>query len=165
MPATPTTVTDPRRLTPTEQKVAALIAAGSTPRQAAQELGVSRPTVTDHLNRIGWKTHTTSHAARIHVVLADGQIDPPMAERPAPGFTGAELQLLRALAERSETADIAAAAGVPLANVRPALRSLREKAGASTDAHLVGLGHAWGLLGWANQSGTAAETGASSHRS
>ncbi|MFH0246592.1 LuxR C-terminal-related transcriptional regulator [Streptomyces sp. HK10] len=165
MPAKLTTLTDRRRLTPTEQKVAALIAAGSTPRQAAETLGVSRPTVTDHLNRIGWKTHTTSHAARIHVVLANGQIDPPMMERPAPDFTSAELQLLRALAERSETVGIAAASGVPLANVRPALRSLRERAGASTDAHLVGLGHAWGLLGPANQSGTAADTDASSHQS
>jgi DNA-binding CsgD family transcriptional regulator len=158
MPGKLTEATDHRCLTPTQRKVAALIAAGSTPRQAADALKVSRPTVTEHLNRIGWKVHATSHAARIHAVLADGQIDPPTTGRPVPDLTSAELQLLRALAEHCATADIAAATGVPLADVKPTLRSLQKKTGANTEAHLVGLGHAWGLLGPANQPGTAAGT-------
>ncbi|MEU0215045.1 LuxR C-terminal-related transcriptional regulator [Streptomyces sp. NPDC006265] len=138
------------QLTPAEKRVAALLVTGASNLQGAQSLGMSTSTYAGHLGSISRKFQITSRVgrpARAHAVLASGQVAPPPAPAQAPEFTLGERRLLRALAEHPETHDIARAARVPEAEVRPWIRALVAKAGADNDTHLVGLGHAWGLLG------------------
>lgn len=138
------------QLTPAEKRVAKVLVTGASNIQGAQDLGMSTSTYVGHLGNIGRKfqiTSRTGRPARAHAVLASGQVDPPPVHAPVPEFTLGERRLLRALAEHPETYDIARAARVPEAEVRPWIKALVAKAGADNDTHLVGLGHAWGLLG------------------
>ncbi|MFM9540103.1 hypothetical protein [Streptomyces turgidiscabies] len=123
---------------------------------------MSSNTYAGHLVRIGRKFQITgrdSRPARAHAVLASGQIAPPPAPAHAPEFTLAELRFLRALAEHPETRDIARAARIAQAEVRPWTKALVAKSGADNETHLVGLGHAWGLLGARGSIDTPKETG------
>jgi DNA-binding NarL/FixJ family response regulator len=144
------TATELTQLTPTEKLVAEALITGASNAQGADDLSMSTGTFAAHVSSIGRKFQVTSRkgrAARAHAVLASGQVAPPAAPAVAPDFTHAEQRLLRALAEHPETHDIARAAGIPQADVRPQIRELVAKAGADNDTHLIGLGHAWGLLG------------------
>ncbi|MFE6977164.1 LuxR C-terminal-related transcriptional regulator [Streptomyces sp. NPDC057682] len=140
----------PVQLTPAEKRAAEHLVAGSSNAEGAQALSISTTTFTSHIAAIGQKFALTGHRsrpARAHAVLASRQVPPPPAPEHMPHFTERELRLLRALAERPETYDIATQAGVAAADVRPLIADLVAKAGAANDTHLVALGHAWGLLG------------------
>jgi DNA-binding CsgD family transcriptional regulator len=69
-------------LTPAEAKVAALIARGSSARQAADDLGLSYNTLKTHLKRIFEKTGTRSQGELIRLLVAGaGQVS-ALAEEP-----------------------------------------------------------------------------------
>ncbi|MFJ9580733.1 LuxR C-terminal-related transcriptional regulator [Streptomyces sp. NPDC101191] len=157
------TATELTQLTPTEKLVAEAMIAGVSNAQGAHDLGMSTGTFAAHVSSIGRKFQITSRkgrAARAHAALASGQIAPPQAPAVVPDFARDERRLLRALAEHPETHDIARAAGIPPADVRPRIRELVDKAGADNDTHLIGLGHAWGLLGTGGSKASTADLGA-----
>jgi len=138
------------RLTPAEKKVAERLVAGASNIRGARDLSMSTSTFAGHVASIGRKfqiTSRTGRPARAHAVLASKQVAPPPAPPRVPDFTPDDLRLLRALAEHPETHDIARATGIALADVRPRIADLVAKAEADNETHLVGLGHAWGLLG------------------
>ncbi|GHG12869.1 helix-turn-helix domain-containing protein [Streptomyces filamentosus] len=137
------------QLTPAEKRAAEQLVAGASNAEGAQALGISTTTFTGNIVAIGKKFGITSRrgrAARAHAVLASGQVPPPPAPERIPDVTERDLRLLRALAEHPETHDIARAAGLAPADVRPMIADLVDKAGAANETHLIGLGHAWGLL-------------------
>jgi DNA-binding NarL/FixJ family response regulator len=138
------------QLTPAEKRVAESLVTGASNAQGAQDLNMSTSTFIGHVANIGRKfqiTGRTGRPARAHAVLASKQVAPPPAPTSIPDFTPADLRLLRALAAHPETHDIARAAEIAPADVRPQIADLVAKAGAANDTHLIGLGHAWGLLG------------------
>ncbi|MFE0774193.1 LuxR C-terminal-related transcriptional regulator [Streptomyces sp. NPDC058861] len=138
------------QLTPAEQRAAEYLVAGASNAQGARALGISTTTFTAYIGSIGKKLRIVSRAgrpARAHAVLASGQVAPPPAPDRLPDFTEQDLKLLRALAENPETHSIARAAGIAPADVRAMIAELVATAGADNDTHLVGLGHAWKLLG------------------
>ncbi|MFM9462760.1 LuxR C-terminal-related transcriptional regulator [Streptomyces scabiei] len=150
MPVKIPTAAELTQLTPAEKRVAEVLVTGASNIQGARDLGMSSSTYSGHLGSIGRKfqiTSRTGRPARAHAVLASGQVAPPPAPARIPEFTLGERRLLRALAEHPETYEIAQAARVAEAEVRPWIKALVAKAGADNDTHLVGLGHAWGLLG------------------
>lgn len=162
MPVTIPTAAEFTRLTPAERRVAEVLVTGASNIQGAQNLGMSSSTYAGHLGSISRKfqiASRTGRPARAHAVLASGQIAPPPASAHAPEFTLAELQLLRALAQHPETRDIARAARVHEAEVRPRIKALVAKSAADNETHLVGLGHAWGLLGPRGSDDAPTETG------
>ncbi|MGC4916337.1 hypothetical protein [Streptomyces albogriseolus] len=137
------------QLTPAEKRAAEHLVTGASNAKGAQALGISTTTFTGYIVAIGKKFGITSRRgrpARAHAVLASGQVPPPPSPERTPDFTERDLRLLRALAENAETHDIARAAGIASADVRPLIDDLVDKAGADNDTHLVGLGHAWELL-------------------
>ncbi|MBQ0972904.1 LuxR C-terminal-related transcriptional regulator [Streptomyces pilosus] len=149
MPVKIRTAQELTQLTPAEKGAAAHLVAGASNAEGAQALGISTTTFTSYIVAIGKKFGITSRSgrpARAHAVLASGQVPPPPAPKLIPDFTDRDLRLLRALAENPETHDIARAAGIAPADVRPMIADLVDKAGAANDTHLIGLGHAWGLL-------------------
>ncbi|WP_405968944.1 LuxR C-terminal-related transcriptional regulator (plasmid) [Streptomyces sp. NBC_00015] len=157
------TATELTQLTPTEKLVAEALITGVSNAQGADDLSMSTGTFSAHVSSIGRKFQVTSRkgrAARAHAVLASGQVAPPVAPAVVPDFTHVELRLLRALAEHPETHDISRAAGIPLADVRPQLRDLVAKAVADNDTHLIGLGHAWRLLGAGGSGSSSADVAA-----
>ncbi|MCZ1021338.1 LuxR C-terminal-related transcriptional regulator [Streptomyces noursei] len=151
MVATPRSAAELTRLTPAEKRVSEYLVAGHSNEEAARELGMNPGTYSGHLGNIGRKFHVTARPARAHAVLASGQVEPPPAPEAAPHLTDDERRLLRAVAEHSTTHDIARAAYVAQADVRLLIKNLVDKTGADNDTHLIGLAHAWGLLGTAQQ--------------
>ncbi|MEV4333612.1 helix-turn-helix transcriptional regulator [Streptomyces sp. NPDC049597] len=136
------------RLTPTQVLVMEHIAAGATNSEAAAALGLKQGTLEGHLRQIGNKTGVSSRPARVHAALNTGQAKPPSAPQERPDFSPDELLLLYAVAMRSSREEIATAAGgLPQSTVHPRIRNLVKKAGAKDAAHLIGLAHAWELLG------------------
>jgi DNA-binding NarL/FixJ family response regulator len=157
------TATELTQLTPTEKLVAEALITGVSNAQGADDLSMSTGTFAAHVSSIGRKFHVTSRkgrAARAHAVLASGQVAPLAAPAAVPDFTHDEQRLLRALAKHPETHDIARAAGIRPADVRPQIRELVAKAGADNDTHLIGLGHAWKLLGAGGSGSSSADAAA-----
>lgn len=135
------------RLTPTEKRVAECLVAGCSNEEGARELDMRSSSFSGHLSSIGRKFNVAARPARAHAVLASGQVPPPSATAPAPDFHAAERRLLDALAEQSGTYAIAKASGLASADVRDQISILVAKANAANEVHLIGLAHAWGLLG------------------
>lgn len=149
MPVRISTSADITRLTPTEKLVAETLVTGASNRESAQQLGLSKNTVDRHLGNIRDKTGISgkdSRPARAHALLASGQVAPPPAPTQIPDLTPQELRLLRARAEHSDIEDVAQAAGIHRGEVRERISDLVAKTRARNDTHLIGLGHAWGLL-------------------
>ncbi|WP_164662335.1 LuxR C-terminal-related transcriptional regulator [Streptomyces sp. S1D4-20] len=144
---TPRSAAERTRLTPTEKRVAERLVAGCSNEEGARELDMTSSSFSGHLSSIGRKFRVAARAARAHAVLTSGQVPPPSATAPAPDFDATERQLLDALAEQSTTYAIAQASGLAPADVREQIEILVTKASAANDTHLVGLCHAWGLLG------------------
>ena len=141
------------RLTATQQRVAERIAAGQSNREAAAALGMRTGTLSRHVTSIGYRFSVSSRPAKVHVAIDSGQIQAPACPGEAPDFTEADLSLLRAVAVHSEIEQIAASARISPPAVKSRLQDLVKKAAARNSAHLVGLGHAWGLF----ENGTADE--------
>ncbi|WP_329020626.1 helix-turn-helix transcriptional regulator [Streptomyces sp. NBC_01601] len=144
---TPRSAAERTRLTPTEKRVAERLVAGCSNEEGARELDMTSNSFSGHLSSIGRKFRVAARPARAHAVLTSGQVPPPSTPGPAPDFDATERQLLDALAEQSGTYAIAKSSGLASADVREQIEILVAKAGAANDTHLVGLCHAWSLLG------------------
>ncbi len=149
MPVKTRTAQEPTQLTPAEKRAAAHLVTGASNAEGAQVLGISSTTFTGYIIAIGAKFGVTCRSgrpARAHAVLTSEQVPPPPTPEHIPDFTNRDLRLLWALAEHAETHDIARAAGIAPADVRPLIAGLVDKVGAVNDTHLVGVCHAWGLF-------------------
>ncbi|MET9778929.1 hypothetical protein ABZ023_32550 [Streptomyces sp. NPDC006367] len=150
----------PRPLTPAQLRVGEHLLAGYSVQETADELGVSVPTVRGHLAGISDRAGGTTSAGRATALLTGRHLPPPPAGKiDAPEFTVLDLTVLRVLAEVSTEAALPAQL-----RHKPALRvyaaGLRQRAGARSDAHLVGLAYAWGLLGPTAEPSPAPASGA-----
>ncbi|MFF4020667.1 hypothetical protein [Streptomyces sp. NPDC001843] len=95
---------------------------------------------------IGLKFGVSSRPAKVHAALASGQAPAPEAPDTVPAFTEDELLLVRGVATKSDSDEMAAAARIAPALVTTRIRHLAVKAGALNSSHLVGMAHAWQLL-------------------
>ncbi|MEE1930666.1 hypothetical protein V1J52_21150 [Streptomyces sp. TRM 70351] len=136
----------PRPLTPAQLRVGKRLLAGDTVQETADELGVSVPTIREHLLGISHRAGGTTSAGRATALLTGRHLPPPSTDEiAAPAFTALDLAVLHVLAEVSTEATLPAEM-----RLKPALTayaaSLRHRTGARSNAHLVGLAYAWGLL-------------------
>ncbi|MFI0219893.1 LuxR C-terminal-related transcriptional regulator [Streptomyces lydicus] len=136
-------------LSPAQKRVATPFVYGASNSVISQQLHLTTDSVASHLRMARKKLGCpgSSRPVLVHAILTTHQVAPPACHRPAPDFTEAELILLNAIAEHSLSADIARCVGGSGANVRGGVDALIKKACADNPTHLVGLGHAWGLLG------------------
>ncbi|MFE5859712.1 hypothetical protein [Streptomyces virginiae] len=133
-----------------EAAVAALLVRGATNEEITARLRISRSALHQHLGRIGDRFDAVSRANRVHAVLLGGWSVPPPADGSAPAFDGDDLLLLRALAEQPDRVaigDVMVGATSTHKALTEWIRELILRAGARCEAHLVALGHTWGLLG------------------
>ncbi|MFD3959167.1 MULTISPECIES: hypothetical protein [Streptomyces] len=147
--ATPTLLTDAQR------RAAAPLVYGGTNETIGAQIHLSAEGVASHLrtarNALGRRG--CSRPVLAHALLTAREVRPPACQRSCPDFTVRDLRLLKALAEHSLNEDIGRAIGVPGSDVRTEIDALVAKAYADNAVHLVGLGHAWGILGESAPSG------------
>ncbi|MEV1042346.1 LuxR C-terminal-related transcriptional regulator [Streptomyces sp. NPDC050204] len=151
-------------LTPAQERVARPLVQGAGNQVIARQLRLANDSVLSQLKVMRQKLDCPGAHRRVlvHALLMNRLVATPTCARPAPDFTEAELVLLRALAHHSVNADIAAATRVPAPDVRAEIDALVAKACADDSTHLVGLAHAWSLLGPGPARGGGQST-ASSH--
>jgi DNA-binding NarL/FixJ family response regulator len=136
-------------LTPTLQRLAQHLADGLTPPEVATRTGLSAVTVRQYVRHIRESLHCPprcKHPVIVHRLISEQQVAPPTADRPAPELSSDQLLLLRAVAEHSDTRDIALAAKLAPADLRAALAQLLADTGAQDTTQLVILAHGWNLL-------------------
>ncbi|MEU7072932.1 sigma-70 family RNA polymerase sigma factor [Streptomyces narbonensis] len=157
MTTTDTTAKTPL-LTDAQRRAVAPLVYGGTNESIGAEIHLSAEGVASHLrtarNALGRRG--CSRPVLVHALLAAREVRPP-AKRPCPDFTVRDLQLLQALAEHSRNEDIGRAINVPGSDVRTEIDALVAKAGADNAVHLVGLGHAWDILGESAPSGVGSQ--------
>ncbi|MFC7994023.1 LuxR C-terminal-related transcriptional regulator [Streptomyces pilosus] len=136
-------------LTPTQQHVAQHLAGGLAPKEIATHTGLSAVTVRQYIRDIRESLHCPPRCKPpviVHRLFTALQVPPPTADRPAPKLSSDQLLLLRAVAEHSDTRDIAVAAKLAPADKRAALDQLLAATGAQDTTQLVILAHGWNLL-------------------
>ncbi|MGW4101797.1 DNA-binding protein [Streptomyces sp. NPDC004976] len=136
-------------LTPTLQRVAQHLANGLTPKEIVAQTGLSTVTIRQYVRDIRESLHCPPRCKPpviVHRLFITQQVASPMADRPAPQLSSEQLLLLRAVAEHSDSRDIAVAAKLAPADQRAALDQLLTDTGAQTATHLVILAHGWKLL-------------------
>ena len=79
------------RLTPAEGRVAERLAAGDSPHEIQQRLGLSRNTFRTHAQRLLDKTGAKHRGALIRLLLTNTFVPPPYAPRTATGRRGKTL--------------------------------------------------------------------------
>ncbi|MFD5308537.1 hypothetical protein [Streptomyces ardesiacus] len=133
-------------LTPAEQRVLEQISLGLDPGAGAIALGIARGTFNRHSTQIGVKLQVKGAPAKVQMGFVSGALPQPDA-LPAPvDFDTRERLLWRAIALHSSTAAIATHVKVERFDLPGDTARLLDKAGASNEAHLVRLGHAYGVL-------------------
>ncbi|MFJ3921650.1 hypothetical protein [Streptomyces sp. NPDC090022] len=135
----------PRPLSPTLLKVGALLLAGHSDTQIAKELSRSLTTVRAHVRQIGNLLNAPNPALKAAALLAGGHLPPPPVQMQAPGLVPVDLAVLRVLAGISRDAELPVALR-PTSPFLDHVEGLRERCAARTDAHLIALATAWGLL-------------------
>lgn len=143
-------------LTPTEIRVLEQLAQGCDTAEAAGKLKISVGTFNGHVGSIGRKLHVGTRAAKVHAAIVTGELPRPARVEPPGDFDPDDVKLWRAVATRSRPQEIADAAGLSRASTREAIRDLMQRAGATSEAHLVVLGHAYGAISTSNGSETPA---------
>ncbi|TLS46090.1 helix-turn-helix transcriptional regulator [Streptomyces montanus] len=133
-------------LTPMETQVLEQMSLGCDPDAGAAALSMKRTTFNRHSTQIGLKLQVKGAAVKVHMGYVAGQLTPPDPAVAPEEFDDAEQRLWRALALHDASAEIARAAGVNQFDLSDAVERLLEKAGAQSEAHLIRLGHAFGLL-------------------
>ncbi|MFD8650474.1 LuxR C-terminal-related transcriptional regulator [Streptomyces mirabilis] len=149
-------------LTPTLQRVAQHLANGLTPQEIATKTGLSAVTVRQYLRDIRESLHCPPRCKPpviVHRLFTTQRVAPPTTDRPTPELSSKQLLLLRAVAEHSDTRDIAVAAKIAPADLRAALDQLLADTGAQDTTELVVLAHSWQLLP-AEQAAHATRSGA-----
>ncbi|MEU9776609.1 helix-turn-helix transcriptional regulator [Streptomyces sp. NPDC047968] len=137
-------------LTPAEQRVADQLVGGLNARAIAAEMHLSPNTVSAYLRATRAKLHCPPRCAThvlAHRLLSTQQVPAPAPAGPPPDLDPRQQRLLNALAEHTSSYDIALAAQLAPADVRPAVEDLLAGTGADDTTQLVVQGHAWGLLG------------------
>ncbi|KQW17239.1 DNA-binding protein [Streptomyces sp. Root369] len=150
-------------LTPTLQRVAQHLANGCASQEIAAKTGLSAVTVRQYIRDIRASLHCPPRCKPpviVHRLFTTQQVASPTADRPAPKLSPEQLLLLRAVAEHSDTRDIAVAAKLAPADQRAALDQLLADTGAQDTTELVALAHGWQLLP-AEQAAHATRNGAS----
>ncbi|MER6408973.1 LuxR C-terminal-related transcriptional regulator [Streptomyces viridosporus] len=144
-----TTAPPTTALTADQQRVAARFVYGLTNKAIAQKVCLSVGGVASHLRAARKKMGCPgcSRSVLVHTLLAAREVPPPASNGPVPAFTEHELTVIRAIAEHSRNADIGKAIGVRADDVRAEVDAVVAQGKASNAAHLVGLAHAWGILG------------------
>lgn len=144
-----TTAPPTTALTGPQRRVAAPLVYGHSRQAIAAQLHLSVDGVASQLRLVRKKMDRLgcSQAVLVHALLTARAVAPPACGRPAPDFTEIERKLLRALAEHSLNRDIGTAIEVSASDVRAEIGALVAKSCADNTAHLVGLAHAWGILG------------------
>lgn len=147
-------------LTPAQLRVAAPLVYGLTTHEIARQLYLSAGGVASHLSRMRKRMGCpgASRAVLVHALLTARQAPPPVAFRPEPDFTHRERTVIQALAEHTGNEAIGNAIGVPAFDVRAETGAVIAKARARSASQLVGMAHAWGVLGDTAMSGTATAT-------
>ncbi|WP_435057705.1 sigma-70 family RNA polymerase sigma factor [Streptomyces sp. bgisy060] len=145
----PTTDTPPTVLTPDQHRVAARLVDGASNQRIARLEHLTVFTVASHLAAARRKFNRpgSSRAVLTHALLTAREVPPPATTGPMPEFTARDRQVIRAVAEHNLNAAISDAIGVRADDVRAEIDAVAVKAGADNEVHLVGLGHAWGILG------------------
>ncbi|MGC5264047.1 helix-turn-helix transcriptional regulator [Streptomyces cyaneofuscatus] len=136
-------------LTKTEKRVLEQVSLGQDPAAGAAELGMTRPTFNDHVRHIGHKFQVKGPAVKLQMAYVMQQLDLPDPIECTEEFSDEERNLWQAIALHSVPVDISVAAGhgphgVP--GMSEAIKGLMRKTGARSQAHLVRLGHAFGVL-------------------
>ncbi|KOV48747.1 hypothetical protein [Streptomyces sp. H036] len=150
-PATTTLLTDAQR------RAVAPLVYGGTNESIGALIHLSAEGVASHLRttRKALGRRGCTRPVLVHALLTAHEVRPPACQRPCPAFAERELRLLQALAEHSRNEDIGRAIDVPGSDVRAEIDALVAKACADNAVHLVGLGHAWGILGESAPSGAS----------
>ncbi|MFF4179863.1 sigma-70 family RNA polymerase sigma factor [Streptomyces sp. NPDC001750] len=135
-------------LTAEQKEAAAPFVYGATDEAIAAQLHLSVEGVTSRLKALRARLNCkgASRPVVVHALLTARHVAPPRCNRAVPDFTEEELRLLRAVAEHSVNTDIGRAIGMPASRVWAHIDALVAKACADNPAHMVGLGHTWGLL-------------------
>ncbi|MFE2268470.1 LuxR C-terminal-related transcriptional regulator [Streptomyces lavendulae] len=143
------TPSSPTLLTRDQRRVAARLVYGASNQLIAVHVHLAVFTVASHLAAARRKLDRpgSSRAVLAHALLTAREVQPPAITGPTPEFTARDRQVIRAVAEHSHNAAIGDAIGVRADDVRAEIDALAAKAGAHNAVHLVGLGHAWGILG------------------
>ncbi|MFF2941219.1 LuxR C-terminal-related transcriptional regulator [Streptomyces niveus] len=137
-------------LSPALQRVAQHLVDGLTNREIATRAGLSADTINQYVRSIRESVHCPPRSGRqvlVHLLLAGGQVAPPVTDRPAPELNAEQQQLLKAVAEHGTSRSIAFAANITPADLRAALDELLDETATADVTQLVVLAHTWGLLG------------------
>ncbi|MFI2736633.1 sigma-70 family RNA polymerase sigma factor [Streptomyces sp. NPDC018711] len=148
-------------LTDAQRRAVAPLVYGGTNESIGAQIYLPAEGVASHLRtaRTVLGRRGCSRPVLVHALITARVVPPPDCRRPCPAFTARELRLYRAVAEYSLNEDIGRAIGVSAFDVRAEIDALVAKAGADDAAHLVGLGHAWNLLGASCGGETSATAG------
>ncbi|CAL9412548.1 DNA-binding protein [Streptomyces sp. enrichment culture] len=144
-----TTTTAITPLPPALLRVAEHLVAGAAPRDIAAETCLSPETIRHYLRQL--REHLgcpprSKQQVVVHALFAFGHLTPPPAGRPAPELSAPERRLLKAAAENSTIASIAAASRIPSVYLPSALNALLARTGTRNVTQLIVLAHAWRLL-------------------
>lgn len=124
------------------------IAGGTTPAEAAAEMGVCTARVNDCLRYASAKLHSSERPGAVHRAYMLGEVSPPESFEDADIVLSAgQHEVLRGLAGGQDLGWIAANIGVRADVVRRVVRELMTLLGAKTQAHLIRRGWEFGLLG------------------
>ncbi|MET9374070.1 DNA-binding protein [Streptomyces sp. NPDC002992] len=137
------------KLIPSLRRVAEHLVHNATAAEIASVEGLSASTVHAYLKDIRQHLDLPPRASRTVVanaLLGRGEATVPDPGRSAPVLTSDQKLLFQAIATKSRRADIALAAGIAPADLHARTEALLSTVGATDTVHLIGLGHAWGLL-------------------
>ncbi|MGW0883262.1 hypothetical protein [Streptomyces sp. NPDC002671] len=133
-------------LTITERLVLEQISLGQDPGVGAANLNMARSTFNRHSAQIGHKLQVKTPPVKVQMGLVSGQLPLPETVAAPASFDAKECLLWQAHALHSTAADIAKHAGIEQFDLEGATARLVSKAGADNEAHLIRLGHAYGVL-------------------
>ncbi|MFB1044245.1 hypothetical protein [Streptomyces chrestomyceticus] len=127
-------------LRPTEVLTLTYLANGLDTVAAAAKLGIKPDALMSRLREVRRKVGDGSRAYVLHRCYMERLLDLPVPDEASVLFTYEEQRVWTVVATYPTPV------GVPNGATRAAIRALMDKAGAKSEAHLVKLGHQWGLL-------------------
>ncbi|MFD4476026.1 hypothetical protein ACFWPU_07910 [Streptomyces sp. NPDC058471] len=133
-------------LTATERLVLEQISLGHDPDMGSAKLNMARSTFHRHSTQIGRKLHVTTPPVKVQMGFVSGQLPLPESVAAPASFDEKERLLWQAHALHSAAGDIATHAGIEQFDLEGDTARLLKKAGAGNVAHLIRLGHAYGVL-------------------
>ncbi|KAB7835586.1 helix-turn-helix transcriptional regulator [Streptomyces mobaraensis] len=134
------------RLTAREIAVLEQVALGATRKDAAAALSIRPATFGRHLERIGYKLHVHSRAAKVHAALFHADLTPPKPVVAPWEVSAEERRVWQAVATMSSMAQVASFLRLTESDAREKVRDLMARTRARDEAHLVWLGHTYRVL-------------------